>query len=242
MRRVLITGAGTGLGSAMAKALAMDDFEVTVAYRNSRQGAEEVLGEIEKAGKKGSLLRLDVTDREDCAKVLEEEIAQNGPFYGIVCNAGVTADTAFPMMSGEEWDSVLNTSLDGFYNTVKPCIMPMISARKGGRIIAISSVSGIMGNRGQVNYSAAKAGLIGAVKALALEVAKRKITVNCIAPGLIESAMGSLDENVEKEIIKMIPMQRKGTPEEVAALCSFLMSDCASYITRQVISVNGGML
>ncbi len=242
MRRVLITGAGTGLGSAMAKALAMDDFEVTVAYRSSRQGAEEVLGEIEKAGKKGSLLRLDVTDREDCAKVLDEEIAQNGPFYGIVCNAGVTADTAFPMMSGKEWDSVLNTSLDGFYNTVKPCIMPMISARKGGRIIAISSVSGIMGNRGQVNYSAAKAGLIGAVKALALEVAKRKITVNCIAPGLIESAMGSLDENVEKEIIKMIPMQRKGTPEEVAALCSFLMSDSASYITRQVISVNGGML
>jgi len=242
MRRVLITGAGTGLGSAMAKALAMDDFEVTVAYRSSRQGAEEVLGEIEKAGRKGSLLRLDVTDREVCAKVLDEEIAKNGPFYGIVCNAGVTADTAFPMMSGEEWDSVLNTSLDGFYNTVKPCIMPMISARKGGRIIAISSVSGIMGNRGQVNYSAAKAGLIGAVKALALEVAKRKITVNCIAPGLIESAMGTLDENVEKEIIKMIPMQRKGTPEEVAALCSFLMSDSASYITRQVISVNGGML
>ncbi len=242
MRRVLITGSGTGLGSAMAKALAMDDFEVTVAYRSSRQGAEEVLGEIEKAGRKGSLLRLDVTDREDCAKVLEEEIARKGAFYGIVCNAGVTADTAFPMMTGEEWDSVLNTSLDGFYNTVKPCIMPMISARKGGRIIAISSVSGIMGNRGQVNYSAAKAGLIGAVKALALEVAKRKITVNCIAPGLIESAMGTLDENVEKEIIKMIPMQRKGTPEEVAALCSFLMSDSASYITRQVISVNGGML
>ncbi len=241
MKRVLITGAGTGLGRAMALALASSEYELVLHYRHSKSGAQECAASIVGQGGSASLLQFDVTDREQTRAVLSEDIEQHGAYYGVICNAGINHDQAFPLMSDEEWDSVIATSLDGFYNTVKPCIMPMISAR-AGRIIAISSVSGIMGNRGQVNYSAAKAGLIGAVKALALEVAKRKITVNCIAPGLIETEMGELDAQLEKQIISMIPMQRKGKPEEVAALCKFLLQPEAAYITRQVISVNGGML
>ena len=242
MKRVLVTGAGTGLGKAIAIELCKNDFEVVLHYRSSKSGIEDTLSRINELGKKATSLCFDITDRAQCKQILEQDIEQNGSYYGIVCNAGITKDAAFPMMIDDDWDSVVRTNIDGFYNVVKPCIMPMIAAHEGGRIIAISSVSGIMGNRGQVNYSASKAALIGAVKALALEVAKRNITVNAVAPGLIDTQMTKLDETVKKEILKMIPLKRMGKPQDVADTVAFLMSDKANYITRQVISVNGGLL
>ena len=242
MRRVLVTGAGTGLGKAIAIELCKNDFEVVLHYRSSKSGIEDALSRINELGKKATSLCFDITNREQCKQILEHDIEQNGSYFGIVCNAGITKDAAFPMMTDDDWDSVVRTNIDGFYNVVKPCIMPMIAAHEGGRIIAISSVSGIMGNRGQVNYSASKAALIGAVKALALEVAKRNITVNAVAPGLIDTQMTKLDETVKKEILKMIPLKRMGKPQDVADTVAFLMSDKANYITRQVISVNGGLL
>ena len=242
MRRVLVTGAGTGLGKAIAIELCKNDFEVVLHYRSSKSGIEDALSRINELGKKATSLCFDITDRAQCKQILEQDIEQNGSYYGIVCNAGITKDAAFPMMTDDDWDSVVRTNIDGFYNVVNPCIMPMIAEHEGGRIIAISSVSGIMGNRGQVNYSASKAALIGAVKALALEVAKRNITVNAVAPGLIDTQMTKLDETVKKEILKMIPLKRMGKPQDVADTVAFLMSDKANYITRQVISVNGGLL
>jgi 3-oxoacyl-[acyl-carrier protein] reductase len=157
-----------------------------------------------------------------------------------VCNAGITRDGAFPSLSGKDWDQVLGVGLDGFFNVVQPLIIPMIKTRRGGRVICISSVSGVVGNRGQVNYSAAKAGLIGAAKALAVELASRAITVNCVAPGLIESEL--VDEAVLERVLQAIPMNRVGLPEDVAATVAFLCSDSANYITRQVIGVNGGLV
>ena len=242
MRRVLVTGAGTGLGKAIAIELCKNDFEVVLHYRSSKSGIEDALSRINELGKKATSLCFDITNREQCKQILEQDIEQNGSYFGIVCNAGITKDAAFPMMTDDDWDSVVRTNIDGFYNVVKPCIMPMIAAHEGGRIIAISSVSGIMGNRGQVNYSASKAALIGAVKALALEVAKRNITVNAVARGLIDTQMTELDETVKKEILEMIPLKRMGKPQDVADTVAFLMSDKANYITRQVISVNGGLL
>ena len=242
MRRVLVTGAGTGLGKAIAIELCKNDFEVVLHYRSSKSGIEDALSRINELGKKATSLCFDITNREQCKQILEQDIEQNGSYFGIVCNAGITKDAAFPMMTDDDWDSVVRTNIDGFYNVVKPCIMPMIAAHEGGRIIAISSVSGIMGNRGQVNYSASKAALIGAVKALALEVAKSNITVNAVALGLIDTQMTKLDETVKKEILKMIPLKRMGKPQDVADTVAFLMSDKANYITRQVISVNGGLL
>ena len=171
--------------------------------------------------------------------MIPRDIEEFGAYYGVVCNAGITRDNAFPMLSGDDWDAVLRTNLDGFYNVIQPLIMPMIRRKKPGRIVAISSIAGIVGNRGQVNYSAAKAGIIGAVKALALELAKRKITVNCVAPGLIETDM--TEGLPVEEISRLIPMQRLGKPEDVAAAVGFLFSTEASYITGQVISVNGGL-
>jgi 3-oxoacyl-[acyl-carrier protein] reductase len=157
----------------------------------------------------------------------------------VVCNAGVIRDSVFPAMSGEDWDIVVKTNLDGFYNVLNPLIMPLVRRRAPGRIVTLSSVAGVIGNRGQVNYSAAKAGIIGATKALALELAKREITVNCVAPGLIETDMSA--EVPRDEALKLIPVRRLGRAEEVAALVSFLFSADAGYITRQVISVNGGL-
>lgn len=242
MRQFLITGASKGIGQAAALELARAGFYCLVHYHQDKAGAEQTLQAIKEAGGDGCLLQFDVADRVQCEQVLSTYQEEHGAVYGIVCNAGITRDSAFPAMSAEEWDSVLTTDLDGFFNVVKPCMMPMIGAHQGGRIIVISSVSGLSGNRGQVNYSAAKAGLIGAAKALAVELAKRKITVNAVAPGLIDTAMAQLSEPALKAAMGMIPMQRMGRPEEVAAVIGFLASDRASYVTRQVISVNGGML
>lgn len=241
-RSVLVTGASKGIGGAIARQLAADGFIVGVHYHRDQAGAQETLAAIEQSGGQGRLLNFDVSERDQCREVLEKDMAAHGAWYGVVCNAGIARDGAFPALSENDWDSVIHTNLDGFYNVIHPCIMPMIGARRGGRIITLSSVSGMMGNRGQVNYSAAKAGIIGATKALAIELAKRKITVNCIAPGLIDTGMIEMEEAALKEAMAIIPMKRMGQTDEVAGLASYLMSDIAGYVTRQVISINGGML
>jgi 3-oxoacyl-[acyl-carrier protein] reductase len=235
MRRVLVTGSSRGIGRAIAQRLARSGFAVTVHCRAGRDAADALAKEIA-----GTVLQFDVTDRAGARAALEKDVAANGPYYGIVCNAGVTRDNTFAALSETDWDEVLDTSLGGFYNVVHPLVMPMVRARKGGRIVTIASVSGIMGNRGQVNYSAAKAGLIGATKALAAELASRAITVNCVAPGFIETDM--TEGLALEQVLKAIPMNRTGKPGEVAAAVDFLLSDDAAYITRQVISVNGGLV
>lgn len=240
-RRVLVTGSGKGIGRAIALQLANDGFDLAIHCRRDREGAQLVVDEIVALGRQASLLCFDVADRASAAAAIEADIEQNGPYYGAVCNAGITRDGAFPALTDDDWDAVLRTNLDGFYNVLQPLIMPMIRTRKGGRIVTIASVSGIAGNRGQVNYSASKGGLIAATKALALELAKRKITVNCVAPGLIETEMTEQLEH-EENILSMIPMQRAGKPEEVAGLVGYLFQDSAAYITRQVFSVNGGLV
>ncbi|WP_115825478.1 3-ketoacyl-ACP reductase FabG2 [Xenorhabdus cabanillasii] len=242
MRSVLVTGASKGIGRAIACQLAADGFTAVVHYHRDTKGAEATLEQIQSSGGNGRILSFDISDRNTCRTILEKDIEMHSAYYGIVCNAGIAKDGAFPALDGSEWDSVIHTNLDGFYNVIHPCIMPMIGLRQGGRIITLSSVSGLMGNRGQVNYSAAKAGIIGATKALAIELAKRKITVNCIAPGLIDTDMVQIEEPVLKEAMHMIPMKRMGQANEVAGLASYLMSDIAGYVTRQVISINGGML
>lgn len=239
-RRILVTGSSRGIGKVIALQLAQAGFDVTVHARSRQQEAEQVVQEIQALGQASHALLFDVNDREKVLQLLEQDVAEHGAFYGVVLNAGLTRDAAFPALTDSDWDEVVSTSLDGFYNVLKPLVMPMIRLKQGGRIVTLSSVSGLMGNRGQVNYSAAKAGLIGATKALALELAKRKITVNCVAPGLIETEM--VTEEVKEHALKMIPLQRMGQVDEVAKVVKFLCSDDASYITRQVISVNGGLI
>jgi len=238
-RRVLVTGGSRGIGRAIALAAGADGYDVTLSYQTQVDAANEVMGEIEAAGGTANVLQLDIANRNATSEALEKTVAEAGGFYGVVCNAGVTADAAFPGMSDEAWDIVLRTNLDGFYNVLKPLTMPMIRLHQGGRIVVLSSVAGLTGNRGQVNYSASKAGLIGAARALSLELAKRKITVNCVAPGLIETDM--LKDLPAEEMASLIPLRRLGRPEEVAAVVGFLLSDAASYVTGETVSVNGGM-
>ena len=237
---ILVTGASRGIGRAVAIKLANDGYDIVLHCRSKRTEAEAVAEEVKDLGRQVRILQFDIADREQCQAVLEADVEEYGAYYGVVCNAGLARDNAFPAMPGEEWDLVLRTNLDGFYNVLQPLTMPMVRRRKPGRIVTMSSVSGVAGNRGQVNYSAAKAGIIGATKALAIELAKRKITVNCVAPGLIDTEM--TEDVFMDEAMKLIPMQRVGKVEEVAATVSFLMSEGAAYITRQVISVNGGMV
>ncbi|TGD72667.1 3-oxoacyl-ACP reductase FabG [Mangrovimicrobium sediminis] len=238
-RQVLVTGASRGIGRATALRLAGDGFHVSVHYRGSEDAAAAVVAEIEAAGGSADLLQFDLAEREQVRECLEARIAEQGAYYGVVCNAGLHSDNAFPAMTDEQWDGVVRTNLDGFYNLLHPLVMPMIRRRGGGRIVTLASVSGIIGNRGQTNYSAAKAGVIGATKALAVELAKRKITVNCVAPGLVETDM--TDALPSEEILKAVPLRRFAQPQEVAGLIGYLMSDEAGYITRQVISINGGL-
>jgi 3-oxoacyl-[acyl-carrier protein] reductase len=236
---ILVTGSSRGIGRAIALRLARDGFDIVLHCRQRRDAAEAAAEEVRGLGRQARILSFDVADREAARRAIESDIEAHGAYYGVVCNAGITADGAFPALSDEDWDSVIHTNLDGFYNVVKPLSMPMVRRRAPGRIVVMSSVSGLMGNRGQVNYSAAKAGLIGAVKALAVELATRRITVNCVAPGLIDSDM--TESLAGDETLKLIPMQRTGTGEEVAGAVSFLCSTNATYITRQVLAVNGGM-
>ncbi|MFK0573810.1 3-ketoacyl-ACP reductase FabG2 [Endozoicomonas sp.] len=236
---VLVTGSSRGIGKAIALRLAGDGYHIVIHCRSGMAQAEDTLARVRDAGSDGRILQFDLTDRQQCRTILEQDIEQHGAYYGVVCNAGITRDNAFPALTDEDWDSVVHTNLDGFYNVLHPLVMPMVRRRKPGRIITMASVSGLIGNRGQVNYSASKAGIIGATKALALELAKRKITVNCVAPGLIDTDL--MEDAPVEEILKMIPARRAGKPEEVASLVSYLMSESAGYITRQVISVNGGL-
>ncbi|OZB58520.1 MAG: 3-oxoacyl-ACP reductase [Lysobacterales bacterium 14-68-21] len=237
---ILVTGSSRGIGRAIALRLARAGYDLVVHCRSRRDEAEAVADEIRALGRAARILQFDIADRAACRAALEADVAAHGAPYGVVCNAGLTRDAAFPALTDDDWDRVLRTNLDGFYNVLHPLAMPMIRRRAPGRIVCIASVSGLIGNRGQVNYSASKAGVIGAAKALALDLAKRGITVNCVAPGLIDTDMLDAEVPVE-EILKAIPAQRMGTPEEVAAAVQFLMSPDAGYITRQVLAVNGGL-
>jgi len=236
---ILVTGSSRGIGKAIALALADAGYQLVLHCRSQREQADAVAETITAKGGRARILQFDVADRAQTKAVLEADLEAHGTYYGVVCNAGIARDNAFPAMTGEEWDSVIHTNLDSFYNVLNPLIMPMVRRRKAGRIVTLASVSGLIGNRGQTNYSAAKAGVIAASKSLAIELAKRDITVNCVAPGLIATEM--VDEVPLEEALKMIPARRVGQPEEVAALVKFLMSSEAAYITRQVISVNGGL-
>lgn len=237
---VLVTGSSRGIGRAIALTLAGAGYTPIIHCRARREEAEAVRDAALELGQPARVLQFDVRDRAAAADALNADMDAHGAYYGVVLNAGLTRDGAFPALSGDDWDDVLRTNLDGFYNVMHPVIMPMIRRRAPGRIVCLTSVSGIIGNRGQVNYSASKAGLIGAAKALAVELAKRRITVNCVAPGLIDTDM--IDDGVPvDEILKAVPAARMGTPDEVAAAVAFFLSPAAAYITRQVLGVNGGL-
>jgi len=237
---ILVTGASRGIGKAVAVELAKGGYDLVVHYVRDADGANATAEAVTAMGLNARVVQFDISSRDQTRAVLEQDVEQYGVYYGVVCNAGISIDAVFPMLSGDDWDRVIHTNLDGFYNVLAPVIMPMIRRRAPGRIVTLASVSGLVGNRGQVNYSAAKAGIIGATKALALELASRKITVNCVAPGLIDTDMS--EHAPRDEIVKLIPVGRIGRPEEVAGLVRFLMSEDAAYITRQVIAVDGGLV
>jgi len=243
-KKVLVTGASGGIGRAIAVAAAKEGYYVICHYNGSQAKAEETLNQITAAGGQGELIQFDVSNREDCKTKLDALTEKHGVLWGIVNNAGITRDNTFAAMSGDDWDKVIHTNLDSFYNVINPLLLPMASRKnkRGGRIITISSVSGVNGNRGQANYSAAKAGIIGATKALAVEVARRGITCNAIAPGVIETEMtAAIDPEVYQMIMSTIPMNRAGQPEEIASAVNFLLSEGAGYMTRQVLVIDGGM-
>lgn len=239
-RSVLVTGSSRGIGRAAALRLAGDGYRLVLHGRAPSAALDETAAAVAASGADVRCLHFDIADRAACAQAINADIEAHGAYYGVVCNAGLASDGAFPALSGDDWDRVLRSNLDGFYNVLHPLIMPMIRQRQGGRIVTLSSVSGITGNRGQVNYSASKAGIIGATKALATELASRRITVNCVAPGPIATDM--VEDAMLEHILPMIPAGRLGEATEVAALIAFLFRDEAAYITRQVIGVNGGMV
>lgn len=238
-KRALVTGASRGIGAAIAERLAQAGHRVIVNYRGNHAAAEALLARIVAAGGQAELACFDVADPDASTRAMQGLIEKDPePISIVVNNAGITQDGPFPGLTTEQWTRVTRTSLDGFFNVTQPLVMPMVRKR-WGRIINITSISGIIGHRGQTNYSAAKAGLIGATRSLAQELAKRNITVNAIAPGLIDTDMlKGLDTAMLK---KIVPMQRLGRPEEVAELVHFLASDNAAYITGQVITISGGL-
>ena len=238
-RRILVTGAGTGIGSAIARRLAKDGFRLALHCHSHIEDTNKLAADLADCGCDCSVVCFDVADTAAAEAALNEDMDKYGAYWGVISNAGITRDAPLPALEKNDWFDVINTNLGGFYNVVKPCVMPMIHLRDGGRIITVSSLSGVAGNRGQTNYSASKGGLIAASKSLALELGKRGITVNSIAPGLIETKMA--DQATIDAALGMIPLRRIGKPEEVAAVAGFLCSDGAAYITRQVINVNGGM-
>lgn len=238
-RWMLVTGASRGIGRACALQLARDGFGVVAHCRTDVSRLDPLLAEITAAGGAARALAFDVADRDACAQTLAGDIAVHGAYYGAVCNAGIARDGVFPGLDGDAWDAVLRTNLDAFYNVLHPLTMPMVRARRGGRIVVLSSTAGQIGNRGQVSYSASKAGLIGAAKALALELASRRITVNIVAPGFVDTDM--LAGLPLAEALKQVPLGRAGQPEEVAAMVGYLCSDAAAYVTRQVLAINGGL-
>lgn len=234
----LVTGSSRGIGAAIAKELARRGHPVVINYNHSEDKAKQVLAAIEADGGTGRVVQFDVANRKAVHEALEPFLQDDLHIGVIINNAAVVDDAPFPTMSEDAWERVTRTTLDGFYNVTRPLVMPM-ARKRWGRIVNISSISGVVGNRGQANYAAAKAGLIGATMSLAKEVAKRKVTVNAVAPGLIETDM--IKDAPIEEMKKLIPMRRLGTSEEVAALVGFLCSDDAGYITGQVISINGGL-
>ncbi|MCH2185574.1 3-oxoacyl-ACP reductase FabG [Myxococcota bacterium] len=237
--RTLVTGASRGIGRAIALELARAGYRVVINYRQRSADAEETADAIKSAGGQAMLLPFDVSDRSAAVTAIGQDIEESGPYYGVVCNAGLRCDQAFPAMTDSDWDSVIQTNLNAFYNVLKPCIMPMIRAKNGGRIVSITSTAGSIGVRGQVNYSASKAGVVGATRSLALELAKRKITVNAVAPGFINTEM---TQDLDPQTVRqLIPMQRIGKPEEVSGPVAFLFSEAAAYITGQTLAVNGGV-
>lgn len=238
-KHVLVTGASRGIGAAIARSLAEGDRHVWINYRSSSAEAESVAEDIRSQGFEASTLQFDVSDRQQCSEVLADFIKNHGGFDIVVNNAGITADAPFPGMEDEQWDGVMQTSLGGFYNVLRPLVMPMIRKR-WGRIVNMTSIAALHGNRGQTNYAAAKAGVIGGTKSLARELASRGICVNAVAPGFIETEM---TEDISKDLIRQtVPMGRSGSVQEVAAVVSFLCSDAASYVTGEVINVSGGIV
>jgi 3-oxoacyl-[acyl-carrier protein] reductase len=233
----LISGASRGIGAAVARTLARDGFDVAVTCVRQRAAADALAVELRELGAKTWVAQFDVKDPVQSRTAIDQLLGET-EIHVVVNNAGVIADAPFPALSHDAWHGVIDTSLDGFFHVTQPLVMPMVR-RKWGRIVNIASISGVTGNRGQVNYSAAKAGLIGATKALAQELASRNITVNAVAPGLIDTEM--IASAPIDEILKHIPMRRIGKAQEVADLVAFLVSDKSAYITGQVLSISGGL-